>query len=131
MATTEEILADYIEAQISTETVYVGQMPEEPDVVTVVRQYGAGASDLGFGVDGIQFEHPGIQVRCRGAAEDWEGPRARIEAIYQLLPKIQGATVGGVVFQLVKPQSAPFELERDDGLRSVHTVSFLVDKEPT
>jgi len=131
MALTVDEVADFLEGVAGvTYDVRVGKMPEDPDSVIVVRDY-AGRADLGFGVDGIQHETVGIQIRARGGARDYDGPRSQIELAYRALAGVQGEALGGTEYLICRPQSAPFELETDEQDRTVFAVSFLCEKEPS
>lgn len=115
---------------LSTYSIKKGHRPDAPDKVVSLYETGGAGADLGFGTPGIQFEHPGIQVLVRGAADDYEGPRAAIQAIYLDLPKVQGASLSGTAYHTILPVQTPFVLERDEKRRVVFAVNFNVEKEP-
>ena len=108
-----------------------GTMPATPDVCLSLFEYGGAPANMGFNVAGVQHEMPGLQVVTRGAPEDYVEPRNRIERAYQALAKIQGSTVQGTQYLMVKPQQAVFLLDRDESKRVRFVVNFLCEKEPS
>ena len=57
----------------------VGFMPDTPNSLLTVYEYGGAPPEGGLGVTGIQYEWPGVQIVCRGEPNDYAGPRAKIE----------------------------------------------------
>jgi Bacteriophage minor capsid protein len=108
-----------------------GSMPASPSRVLVVRPYGGPPSDLGFGVDGIQFEYPGLQMVSRGEPNDYVEPLQRLERAYQAGAKVQARTLSGTYHLLWSPQQPPFPLDKDENGRFIFVCNFIVQKEPS
>lgn len=115
--------------------VRVGFSPKDIDEVLVIRETGGTGSELGFGVAGIQYENPTIQVDARGVADDYATPRTEIERVYQDFPKVQAATLSGggesAFYHTIIPRQEPFLAYIDEERRPVLTVVFDVKKEPS
>jgi hypothetical protein len=129
------MLLDEIATRIGTlglsgYTITTGHRPDTPDKVVTIYETGGAAAELGFGVAGIQFEHPTIQVVVRAAANDYETARNAMQLIYVDLPKVQGTTLSGTTYHLIIPAQAPFLLERDVQRRPVLVVNFAITKVP-
>ena len=112
--------------------IFIDDLPPDPDVCCAVNNSGGSAPDGGFGVDGIRFENPTLQILFRGVAGDSEGPRARAQTAYEGLAKIQAEALSGTQYLTVMPLQPPFILERDDqGHRVVWAFNVLIQKEPS
>lgn len=134
------MLLDEAKAYLATVSPSLGpivldEMPDTPDEVIVLAGYNAGRSDLGFGVDGIKFEYPGMQVRVRGAAKAIREPKERAERARQACAKVQARMItgrGGPVRHLLWIPEGLFPLERDDGKgRRVFAFNVIVQKDPS
>jgi len=117
-------LADLNYGTVGTD-IWLGSLPEKPHVVIGVNETGGMAPEFGFSSPGLKYETPNLQIVVRGERGDYAGPRARIEAIYLALAEIQGETVGGTYYHMVKPSQTPFELTRDDDARIVFAFNAL------
>jgi hypothetical protein len=111
--------------------IFLGLMPASPDACGVVHEYPGEAPELGFGVDGLQWEHPRLQVVFRGAAGDYAGPRAKAETAFVGLAKVQDKLLSGTRYLLVEPLQSPFLLKRDDRERVHIAFNVSVWKEPS
>lgn len=110
---------------------FLDEMPEnDPHICTAVFESGGQPPDLGFGVPGIQYEHPTIAVWFRGVERDSAGPQARARTAYLELPKVQGTTLNGTLYHTLVPMQPPFLLERDSQGRCIYVVNVLADKQP-
>ena len=131
------MLRDEIAAYLATVSpslglIKVGPLPATPDVCIAVGGYGGAPPTHGFGTLGIQYEEPGVQLLVRGAPHDSVEPEARAQRVYQAMAKIQGMTLSGTKYLMVRPQQSPFELKRDDqDTRVVFAANFLCEKEPS
>lgn len=108
-----------------------GALPDAPDACGVLYEYSGGPSELGFGVNGVQFETSAVQVVFRGAPDDYDGPRARAEQAYRALATVQARDLSGAAYLLVTPQQAPFLLERDGQRRVLIACNYLCNKRPS
>ena len=132
MATAAEITTYLVSLGLGTfaTDIFIDDLPPDPDVCCAVNNSGGSAPDGGFGVDGIQFENPTLQILFRGAPGDSEGPRARAQTAYEGLAKIQAETLSGTEYLTVMPLQPPFILERDDQAhRAVWAFNILIQKE--
>jgi len=109
-----------------------GWLPKGVDAAVCIREAGGTGDELGFGVAGIQFEHPVVHVEVRGVAEDYAGPRSELEKIYQGFPKIQAQTLNSTgYYHTVIPRQSPFLAHIDEKRRPVLAVVFDVTKKPS
>lgn len=106
-------------------------MPDEPDEVTTIYEYPGVADDPGFGAAGIQFEHPRLQVVCRGKPDDYDTPRLQLERIRQGATTIQAKTLSGTNWQMVTSLGGPIPLGKDNKGRVRLACNFQVDKSPS
>jgi hypothetical protein len=105
-----------------------GKMPSSPDkVIALFETGGAGPQFFLGATDAI--EEPSLQVRVRGAANDYDGPRLTIEAIFQALLAYGAFTVSSVRYLSFTPLQSPYPLRRDENQRVEWAVNFLVQKE--
>lgn len=109
---------------------FLGSMPAKPDVALSLHEYPGGPPDFVFGTAGVAHEYPRVQVKARGAAADYAGPRRWLEAVYQdLAERVQSATSTGTRYLDLSPVQPPFPLERDESNRWVFAVNFVAMKE--
>jgi hypothetical protein len=106
-------------------------MPADPDKVLVLRPSGGAPGEFGFGVPGLLFENPGLQLFCRGEADDEVEPLGRIRRAYLELCKIQGMILppSNVRYLMLRPQQAPFKFQTDPSRRVEFLVNFLIEKD--
>jgi hypothetical protein len=132
MGTVAEDIADKL-AALGMGTVgsdiWIGMMPERPDVVAVVYESAGQPPETGFSVDGLQYESPNVQVVMRGERGDYEGPRTRAETAYKELAKIQAVTLGSNLYHMVRPVQSPFPLMRDDDARVLVAFNAICKRE--
>ena len=131
MALLDELAAYLATVSPSLGLIVKGSMPATSDVCLSLQEYGGAPPTTGFGTPGLQYEMPGVQILARGVAHDYQEPRARIERAYQALAKVQGTTLSGTKYLMVRPQQSPFLLERDGNERCVFAVNCLAEKEPS
>lgn len=112
---------------------FLGFLPDTPAACVALQEYSASPPSPGFGVPGIQHETPGVQVLARGTPEDYDGPRAKAEAAYKALAKVQGQTLtsaaSSAAYLMVLAQQSPFVLDRDAEMRVIFAANFLCEKE--
>jgi len=133
MATVAEEIADKL-ASLGMGTVgtdiFIGVYPENPDVLTAVFETGGSAPEFGFSTPGLKYEHPSVQIVCRGERGDYAGPRALINIAYLGLPTVQAATLGSTYYHMIKPIQAPMVMHRDDNARVLFVFNVSCEKEP-
>ena len=103
---------------------FIGQMPDTTSLTTVLTEYDGGVIETN--ASGIALYQPSLQVRVRGATEDYTTPRARIVAVQTLLSGVTGNTLSGVTFLRIRPLGSIIALGQDDRLRWEFTASFEV-----
>jgi hypothetical protein len=99
-------------------------MPDTTTLTTVLTEYDGGVVETH--ASGIALYQPSLQVRVRGATEDYTTPRARIVAIQTLLSAVTGNTLSGVTFLRIRPLGSINALGQDDRLRWEFTANFEV-----
>ena len=134
MATVAEEIADKL-ATLGMGTVgtdiFIGVYPEKPDVLTAVFETGGSAPEFGFSDAGLKYEHPSVQIVCRGARGDYEGPRTLINIAYLGLPAVQGMNLGSTYYHMIKPIQSPTVMRRDDDARVLFVFNVTCDKVPS
>lgn len=130
MSTLSEIADHLATSGLGTvgDDLFYGTMPSTPDACGVVYEYQGAPSELGFGVPGVQFEAPAVQVVFRGVPDDYDGPRGQAELAYRALATVQATALGGTNYLLITPQQAPFLLARDDARRVLIACNYVAEK---
>lgn len=106
-----------------------GKLPTSPDKVIAVYETGGLAPQRFFG-NSQSIEMPGLQFVVRGAANDYEGPKVVIDAIFQATLDWGAFTASGVRYVGVDAQQSPFPfLRSDDNLRTLHAFNAIAMKE--
>jgi hypothetical protein len=109
---------------------FVGGFPvSAPDLCVAVTEYGGPAGVDFFGEVTPTLERPRVQVRVRGEAYDYDGPRTRLELIYQALGARSAFTVNGVRYLDLSPIQTPFPMGKDESNRWMFAVNFEALKE--
>lgn len=136
MAFLDEIAAQLAGLSVGTigTTLFIGMMPETPDVCAAVYETGGQAPTFNFGTTGLDLESPALQVICRGAKDDYTTPRATAKLAYEGLAKVEAETItttGGTsaFYHWIHPQQSPFLMQRDSNGRVYITCNFLCEKE--
>lgn len=122
-------------AGLSLGPIRVGQMPNDPNVMGALYEYGGQDPERKFGSTAIRIEKPAVQLVFRGEPHDYDGPRDRAMAAWAYLTGVTpGALGAGVttVYEMIKPQQSPFPLGAPDNLhRFKFACNFIVEKEPS
>lgn len=104
--------------------VMVNFMPDAPDSVFSVFQYGGGESNRGMGSDPGALENYLLQINVRNANPALA--ESGCYDIYKALELLAGnVTINGVMFTWLHPLQPPFLLERDSRQR----VTFVFNVE--
>jgi len=109
--------------------VYRGEMPNSPNKLIAVYQYAGNPPELGFGIPGAQYVHPGLKVIVRGDPTDMEGPAAIMDAIYNDLITVQDEVLGSTRYLMIKANQQPFLDARDSNQRCIWSCNFICDRE--
>lgn len=103
---------------------FIGMMPDTDSLTTLLSEYDGTINET-FAA-GIALSKPSLQVRVRGAAEDYTTPRQRLADIVQLLQAITNQTVGSTYFVRIKPSTTILALGQDARLRYEFSANFEV-----
>jgi hypothetical protein len=109
--------------------IFLGAHPDTPDACTILLERPS-AAPIGTHDNLIAQEQPRLQVVCRGAANDYLGPRQQAEKVYQQLAQIINQTLSGTRYLLVIP-SPPFPIGRDESARWLIGCNAEVLKNPS
>jgi len=112
---------------------FTGRMPDTPDACGCVYETGGIAPDLGFGSSAVRFESPAIQVVFRGAALDYDTPRANAKTAFASLAGVEApTTLTGTIYNWIHPLQSPFLLDKaDEKQRFTIACNYLVEKAVT
>jgi hypothetical protein len=104
---------------------FAGGLPEEPDEVVVLNESPGRRGNQAFSAGLPVVEYPRVQVRVRGAADEYAEGRERIESIYQLLVAKGAETAsGGARYMTWDVLQPPYALGQDSN-KSWKEVSAL------
>lgn len=117
-------------------TIHIQTMPETDASssgmpMCAVYEYGGLAADLGFGDTGILHEHPSVQVVFRGWPYDYATPRTSAGTAHNGLASVQGTTLSGTNYLLIRPSQSPFPIKKDEMHRWYIGCNYQIDKEPS
>ncbi len=126
---TAELSAKLTAASLTTGyEVLRGKMPSSPDkVIALFESGGAGVQQFMCEIGAI--EEPTLQIRVRGIADDYDGPRLTIERIFQALLGYGAFSTATARYLSFTPLQSPFLFRRDDSKRVELAVNFLIQKE--
>lgn len=110
--------------------IFVGSMPEDPNICISVNEYSGSAPLHGFGTPGIKHEFPSVQVLVRGEPFDYIGPKTRATTAWAELAKVQAQALGSTFYLMIRPNQSPFILRRDETKRVVIACNYTCEKEP-
>lgn len=120
----------YLTANGQGTNLFIGSLPDSPDVVAGIFQYQGRPPAEVLEVLGIRRERPGLQVQVRSSPNAYADAEARAYAIYDLL-QVANATLGSGFYQEVRPFGSPFPLGRDANRRVVIAANYLVSRDWT
>jgi hypothetical protein len=118
----------YLSSNGQGTNLYIGALPDSPDVVVGLFQYPGRPPAEVLEVSGIRRERPGLQVQVRSAPNGYADAEARAYAIYDLL-QVSNATLGSGFYQEVRPFGSPFPLGRDANRRVVIAANYLISRD--
>ncbi len=125
-------LKNYLDELGCLGPIRVGFLDASPDEMGVIYEYGGINAEGRFGVVGVGWENPSIQILFRGAPNDYATPMARARIAWQHLMSVQpGALPNGNNTEYLKitPQQSPFSLGRDGNQRFEIVCNYYVMKE--
>lgn len=105
-----------------TGNVFISTMPNSPDTVVMVSEYGSISDDKN------PFDDISVQVRVRGTRD----PRVSYNIAKEIYDELHGLTntvliSDGTRIVKVVAQNTPIDIGRDDNLRHEWTVNFQVE----
>lgn len=109
--------------------VFIGKQPISPDRCVTLYEVPGLPSDLGFGVQGVQYEYPHLQIRSRDTTH--LAARTTAESIYRDLPKIQAQLLSGTNYQIVRCITTPWIFGEDNAKRPMYVFTIQCDKSPS
>ncbi|MFZ5852311.1 MAG: minor capsid protein [Actinomycetota bacterium] len=123
-----EVAGDVLEAAgagVYGTSLFLGEMPADPDVCTAVAEFEGTAPAETFR-DGRSVGRPRVQVICRGAAEDYAGPRDAAVAARAALLAAGPVTTGDLtVLRFAPAGSGVLPLGPDQAGRHRVAVTFI------
>lgn len=119
-------IATYLAQQGITQAIHKGYMPDEPDNVVGLFEYGGEPSELTMGDGDPVIERPGLQVRVRDM--DYQQARAVIGSIIAVLHGATSLTAGDG-YLLIRANQSPASIGRDANNRSELVVNFSIIRE--
>lgn len=123
-----EALADRLQSSsvaIPGSTLYIGLMPNSPDVCVALYEY-AGEQPLEvLRNNGATLERPSVQVMVRAGRNDYPTARALMETVRDTLTAITDESISGVRFLRVSANSSINAVGTDDNDRPLFTLSLL------
>lgn len=124
-------LVTYLEAQgVGTPAtdLFYGFVPDTPDSLVCLMEYGGLRNEPELGGTTVRLEFPRVQVITRGAKQDYDTPRQKIQDVVVAFTKIGTQALSGVEYKAVEALQPPFLLKRDDLFRFVFVCNFQVTK---
>lgn len=113
----------------------IGFMPASPNVQGIIQPYGGDRPERRFGVVGVGYENPAIQLLYRGDPYDFNGPFTKAGIALQYLMSIPPGALGNgitTVYLQIDPQQSPHPVAPiDANFRHSIGVNFYIRKEPS
>lgn len=130
MSLLDEIAAKLAAGGIGTvgSTIFIGEVPPEPDAMVCLFNYGASPNDYTFGATGAIIEYPRFQAIAR--ATTYTAARSKIQSIYALLDAIVNETLSGTLYLRIYALGAPYDMPRDQNGRYVAQCNFEAYRTP-
>lgn len=125
-----EDLASLLTGYVTLKTdLWLNEMPKPNGVtvMSVIREYGSMAPDLGF--DGPLMEHRRVQILTR--ARSYNDGETRAWALYNVLSAIVNQVVGGKQYYAINPLQTPFYMGADENGLALFAFNLEVQKEPS
>lgn len=120
-------VADYLASQslgVEGTSLFIGMMPDTNSTTVLLTEYSGSTAETQAA--GIQIYKPMLQVRVRGAKEDYLTPQTRILAIQTALTSLGDTTLYGTHFLSIRPEGTIISLGQDNNLRFDFSVNLEV-----
>lgn len=108
---------------------FKGPLPTSPSRCLAVAEYGGEAPDYVFGEPGPAIDKPRAQVKARGKAFDYDGPRTVLELIYQAVCNRGAFIVNGTRYMSLFPLGSPSPLGQDANNCWVWVLNLAAEKD--
>ncbi len=120
----------YLVANGQSANLYLGRLPDDPDMAAALFQYAGRAPLFVHSKPGIDLDRPALHVLVRDT--NYAAAESRAMAIYALLASVVNATLGspGTFYERIEPLGSPYLLERDAKERTVFGQNHYVIKQP-
>lgn len=103
-------------------------MPDTPDVVTCLYEYGGLPNEPEMGGTTVRMEFPHVTVHTRGEIDDADGPRLELQRIVTSFAKIGDQDILGVRYNAVIALMPPAPISKDANHRYRYTCNFRIFK---
>jgi hypothetical protein len=123
-------VATYLQSQnLGTQgtNLFIGVMPDTTTLTTLLTEYQGDVIET-QGI-ALALQQPMLQVRVRGAKEDYVTPQTRILAIQTALANLPDQTLSGVRILTIRPAGTILSLGQDNNLRFEFSTNFEVTYE--
>lgn len=102
---------------------FIGYMPDKPDNLICLFEYGGSPPDI---VSGVDEENPSFQVRVRNT--NYSAARTKIESVVNVLHRIANETINDTFYLSIFANQSPASIGRDANNRAEIVVNFRVTK---
>lgn len=127
MSTVLEAIGDYLASSnkgtLGT-NIFLGRMPESPDVCIAVFEYEGASPIESFGTSPFNVELPRIQVVCRAGRDDYPTARDKAKEIQELLGALSSQTISNINIMRVRALGSILPLGFDTQDRPTVAVNF-------
>lgn len=134
----EEIVAFLASEGLGTAgtDLFTSRMPDTPNACGCVYETGGLPPDPGFGAATLRFESPAVQIVFRGAALDYDTPRANAKTAMASMVSVEAPqTLTGTTYNTIRAQQSPFNMlgegVTDENQRFYIACNYLIEKELT
>ena len=128
-----DYLVDLISTGVDLGTIRIGTLDPSPDELGVIFEYGGLQHEGRFGVVGIGYERPTLQITFRGAPHDYETPMRRSRIAWSALASVQPGAISSchaTQYLQIIPIQSPFLINKDHAERFEIACNYLIVKEP-
>ena len=109
------------------ETIFLGILPDAPDDVIAIYEYGGEQPYYVHDKVGISYDTPRVQFVVRSSS--YSTARQTADTLYKLMGRCVNKVVGGTYYVAIQPLQPPFLLNRDANQRVLIAFNAQVIKE--
>lgn len=111
--------------------IFLGFMPDSPDIVMSLYEYAGSGPEDTFGVDDLPYNDKlNIQVRARGTLRGYQEAHDKATAIFGIFTKIANEDIGGGYYFRVRKINGPYLLYVDQQDRPIIVCNYEVWRRP-